>query len=306
VTQRARASAAFALLLAALFRAPSALAEEALPEAEVPEAVKTKFDFRTDAGYTFDNNVSRALASPDILSDQSLDVGVSAGGVFPVSAHTRTVVTLAGGAEQFHSYPGLSRVFGSGLGEFQYRSSGEFGAPTFALFARATGEQYESHLRDGRRYSAGVSARKFVTDRISVFGAVAHSERYAASSVFTGRDNSARFNIDYAASASGTLYLTGEFRRGDTFSSGHQSLASIDVSKEFAPDDAFRNAGSIAYRFEAQTALTTLGYNLSLGNGAALDFSWQRVQSTSVDAPVYTGKLRYVTDQVSINYLLRF
>jgi hypothetical protein len=303
--QRAWTAAVFASLFPALVCVPAAAADPAPPPAE-SDAVPPQFDFRADAGFTYDNNVSRAVAAPNILADQSYNIDASAGGIFPVSAHTRAVVTVAGGAEQFRAYSGLSRIFGSGLGEFQYRSSGEFGAPIFALFARVTGEQYESHLRDGHRYAAGISARKLVTDRISVFGAVAHGERSTVSSVFTGRDNSLRFNVDYAVAARGTLYLTGEFHRGDTFSSGQPSLAAIDIAKVLAPDDAFRDAGLTAYRFEAKTVLATVGYNLPLGHGDALDFSWRRVQSTSVETPVFADKLHYVTDQFSVTYLMRF
>jgi hypothetical protein len=263
------------------------------------------FDPRVDAGYTYDKNVSRGSASQDRLADQSIQIDASNGWIFPFAGHTRALLTLAGGAERFESYPGLSRLFGSGIAELQYRGSGAFGEPIFSLFARFTGEQYESHLRDGGRYAIGVTVRKPITDRITASAAAAHGERTAVSSVFAGRDESLRLNLDYVASATGTIYLTAEFRRGDTFSSGHPSLASLDVAKVFAADDAFLGAGLTAYRFEARSVLATLGYNLQLGPGA-FDLAWMRAQSTSVQAPALTGKLHYVTDQFSLYYLLRF
>jgi hypothetical protein len=222
-----------------------------------------------------------------------------------LSEHTRAVVALSGGAEKFHSYEGLSRAYAGAFGELQYRTSGSFSAPTYALFARATGEQFESYLRDGYRYTVGASVRKPVTDRITLFGAVAHNERNAQSAVFVGRDNSARFNIDYAATSTSTLYLTTEYRKGDATSSGLPSLQSLDIAKVFARDDAF-NDQLFAYRIDASTVIATLGYNLPFGPRDALDFSWRHVETTSDDSSIVYGKSRYRTDQLSISYLLRF
>jgi uncharacterized protein YhjY with autotransporter beta-barrel domain len=260
---------------------------------------------RVDAGYMYDRNVSRGRDSAEKLSDQSYSLDLSKGWIFPVTSNTRAVLAVSGGAEKFHSYEGLSRLFGGVLGEFQYRTSGDYSAPTFAVFARATGEQFESYLRDGYRYAIGVSARKPLTDRITLFGAITHNERVAQSAVFTGRDNSVRFNVDYAATPTSTLYLTGEYRRGDTVSSGLPSLASVNIAKVLARDDAF-NDGLFAYRLEAQTVLATVGYNMPFGPRDSLDFSYRRVQSTSVESPAPYGRSRYSTDQLSLSYLLRF
>ena len=73
----------------------------------------------------------------------------------------------------------------------------------------------------------------------------------------------------------------------------------------FARDDAF-NDQLFAYRFEARSFITTLGYNLPFGSRDALDFSFRHVYSVSTDASVVYGKSRYYTDQVSVTYLMRF
>lgn len=269
------------------------------------DSTRPPWGINVDAGYLYDRNVSRGRDSGEKLSDQSYTLNLNKGWIFPVTEHTRAVVALSGGAEKFHDYEGLSRLYASALGEFQYRTSGDFSAPTYALFMRLTGEQFESYLRDGYRTATGLSIRKPVTDRISLFGAVTHNERGAQSRVFTGRDNSVRINVDYAATATSTLYLTGEYRRGDTVSSGFPSLASLDIAKWLARDDAF-NDQLFAYRFAATTAVATLGYNLPFGPRDALDLSYRRVQSTSVESSIVYGKSRYFTDQLSLSYLLRF
>jgi hypothetical protein len=114
-----------------------------------------------------------------------------------------------------------------------------------------------------------------------------------------------RFNVDYSVNTNSTLYLTGEYRRGDAVSSGLPSLQSLDIAKVFARDDAF-NDQLFAYRFNAVTWLATMGYNLPFGSRDSLDFSFRHVYSVSTDASIVYGKSRYYTDQVSLTYLMRF
>ena len=263
-------------------------------------------DIQVDAGYMFDDNVTRANNSTDQLADRAYSLNLSKVAIFPIIEHLRALVTGYLGGERFHDYNGLSRIFAGVQGELQYRASAEFSAPTFAVFARTFADLYESDLRSGHRYSAGVSVRQPVTDRIGLFAALAHNERHGRSGVFNLRDNSLRLNVDYAATPTGTLYLGGEYRRGDAVSSGRASLASIDIAKVFVRDDAFPGE-FFSYRFEARTLLTTLGYNLGLGPRDSLDFSWRRAESTPRLRPSFqTSTSSYVANQFSVVYLTRF
>jgi uncharacterized protein YhjY with autotransporter beta-barrel domain len=259
---------------------------------------------RVNAGYTYDDNITRGRDEADKRSDQSYSADVSKGWFFPLTEHSRALLALSGGGEKFLTYAGLNRLFGTVIGELQYRPSGEFSAPTFAVFSRLTGEAYQSDLRDGNRLAVGVSVRQSLTDRISAFGALTHTERSARSMVFVGRENSARLNLDYSLASNSTFYVTGEVRRGDTVSTGRATLASLDIAKWIALDDAYTD-GITAYRLEARTLLGTIGYNLPFGPRDSLDLSWRRAQATSVESSFY-GKSRYVTDQFSLVYLLSF
>ena len=102
--------------------------------------------------------------------------------------------------------------------------------PTIGVFARYTADAYESQLRDGNRRSVGVNLRKALTDRINLFMAAANNVRTGKSDVFNTRDNSGRMNLDYALATGQTLYLTGEYRKGDIVSSGQPSLKILDSS----------------------------------------------------------------------------
>jgi hypothetical protein len=263
--------------------------------------------FRGDAGFMFDDNVTRANATADIRSDHAYSADLSKVFIFPATAHARTLLTGLLGGEKFVRYSGLSHGFGGIQGEFQYRSSAEFSTPTFAVFARAFVEQFESKLRDGSRYSAGVSMRQPVTDRIQLFGALAHDQRKGESDVFDTKDNAFRLNLDYTTTRTGTLYLTGEYRRGDIVSTGQASLESIDIAKVFAEDDAFPGEQLFCYRFDGTTVIASLGYNMGFSSHHSLDISWRRIESTPDQWPSYaTSPSSYVANQYSIVYLVNF
>lgn len=264
-------------------------------------------DTQADVGYMFDDNVTRAKEGGNKLGDSSYSVNLSQPVIFPVADHARVLLTGSLGGEMFDRYKGLSRLTGTVHGEFQYRSSAEFDTPIFALFARITAEKYQSWLRDGFRYSAGISMRQAVTDRIRLFGAVAHNERNGNSVVFDNKDSSARINLDYSLGATGTIYLGGEYRRGDLVISGSPVWSAYNFNA-YTKDDAFSGGQIYIFRFDGTTALSTLGYNLRIGARDSIDFSWRRARSTvSYVTPYWSNAtLSYATNQYSAAYLKRF
>jgi uncharacterized protein YhjY with autotransporter beta-barrel domain/PKD repeat protein len=261
-----------------------------------------------DAGYTFDDNINRSSTAAERMSDSSYNAELVKSWLLPVTDHTRLVVGSTLGGEKFHTYTGLDRMYLSSQVEYQYRASGNFGSPIFGIFANATGEAYASTLRDGYRYSGGISLRKPLTDRIDIFSALAHNERHGRSAVFQTRDNSFKFNVDYAATENSTLYLNTEYRRGDLVSSGSHTLQNIDIAKVFTLDDVFTRNDFYDYRFDGSTALFTLGYNLPFGPKDSIDISWQRVRSAASKSPSVAGwpAKHYFDNQLSIVYLFSF
>jgi len=274
---------------------------------------------RVEVGYAWDDNLTRAREAVDQLTDHIYSINVSKGAIFPMSTHTRVLVNGFLGGDKLYTYTGLDRIGGGAHAEFQYRTSGAFDAPTFGIFGRASVDDYNSAIRSGNRYSFGVNARWSPTDRIDTFGTLARNVRNADHVVFDAKDYSARFNLDYSLGQNGTPYFGGEYRRGDTVSTGRQSIDSIAVAKVFVQDDAYGNNQLLAYRYAARTVVWTLGYNRPLGPRDSLDFSWRHARSTPTDAPNYaaaatnygitgtpTGTSSYTANLYSISYLMRF
>jgi hypothetical protein len=268
---------------------------------------------RLEAGYNYSDNVTRApQGSPDVLNDQFLGLSLGKTFAFPLTERTRVLVNGFVGGEKFLNYDGLSNVQYGAQGTWQFRPSGSYGAPTYSVFVRAAGEQFESTLRDGYRTSVGASIRKPLTDRIQVFTAATYNVRNATSTVFDLRDWSVRLNLDYTLFGRDTLYFGADYRRGDVVSTNRPSAALAGISKAFETDDAFDDGiVRTAYRFEAATIIGTIGYNFAFASGQSLDLAYRYVRSTPTETIVYpnynwTQPTRYVDHQFGLAYLLRF
>jgi hypothetical protein len=263
---------------------------------------------QVDFGYTYDDNVTRGRTPDEILTDQLLALNLSAGGTWRINDNARVAVTGVLNGERFKAYNGLSNLSGGLQTELQYRRSAAFDAVTFGAFARGWLDNYASHLRDGSHFAVGVNAQGAVTDRIGVYGELAWNQRHAQSDVWDLHYYSARVNLDYSLGRSGTVYLNGEYRRGNTVSDGQATLVNVRLAQVFVLDDAFPGKQLFAYRNDARTWVSTLGYNLPLGQQASIDLSWRRAQGTPTDRPDFDvqGSLRYVVNQYSLFLLKAF
>jgi uncharacterized protein YhjY with autotransporter beta-barrel domain len=262
--------------------------------------------FMMSASLAYDSNVTRASDTLDIKSDTIYGIAASKALSFTVSKFTRLKLSGFIDTEQFRTYSGLGHISGGGEGEFMYRTSADFDASTFGIFARFTDDAYESTLRSGTRTSAGLTLRKPLTDRISFFAAVAGNERRTNTEVFNTKDVSARTNFDYAINMGQTFYLTGEYRKGDIVSTGQPSLKVVDMSTIFVKDDVFTATPHYDYLMKGRTALLTLGYNFSLGTKDSVDISWRGVRSTPDYTPDFATPASYIDNQYSIAYLMVF
>ena len=277
-------------------------------DAPPPSQQKTVefLDFQFDAGFSYDDNVNRGREHREKLSDQIFAINLGKSIQINTGDHSRLMLNGFIGYEKFDTYRGLDRVSGGGQADVRVRPSGEYGAPTVGLFVRLSRDEFRSSQRDGYRYSSGVTLRKPLTDRIELFGALSFNKRDAEQETFDTSDTSLRLHADYATMY-GTLYLSGELRRGDVITSGPLSGINGDLASSVVDDDAFSRQNFNSYRLKAKTVLATLGYNLPLGAKSSLDLSWRRARSLPTDSLSLPGPSPYyVDDQISLVYLLGF
>ena len=258
-------------------------------------------------GFSFEDNVNRASDPREKLSDTIYSATVSKSFSHVMAKRHRLMFTGFLDTEQFHTYTGLNHFSAGVNAEYAFRPGADFGTPTYGVFLRATQDKFSSTLRSGSRLSTGVNFRDSLTDRISLFSALSDNKRTGKSDVFNTRDRSARVNLDYALSASQTLYLGGEYRTGDIIATGWApALNALNIATVFILDDVFTNPGYTDYRFKGRTKLFNLGYNIGFGPKDSIDLSWRRANSAP-DAQAGTVVTnRYIDNQYSINYLMAF
>ncbi|MFL6579604.1 MAG: hypothetical protein ACJ8G2_02585 [Burkholderiales bacterium] len=257
---------------------------------------------------TYDDNVSRARKD-DKFSDSFATLDLGAKVPWGMSAHSRVIVSANAGADKFIRYTGLDRYYANIQGELQYRNSGKYSEPIWSLFLQHGEDWYESSLRDGSRTSAGLSVTKPVTDRIVFFSALAYNERNARSTVFDTSEVSLRGNIDYALTRRQTIYIGLEGRDGDITSTARPKPAYAEVAEASVLDDVFTDTTRYSYRFKAYTGIATIGYNVGIGERAALDLSYRVAYSRLRDQPSATSTsdtIDYVDNQLSLSLLMRF
>lgn len=272
-----------------------------------PCAAFESSDWQLDAGILWDDNINRAKAGPDVRADSIYSLNLGKSRTYSLTPNARLIVTANLSGERFQTYTGLGNISAGAEAVYQYRGSAAFDATTLGLFGRVSTTKYQTDLRSGASTSFGVSLSQALTDRISGFAALAQNKRNANSAVFNTADTSFRMNLDYAWSRTGTLYMGAEYRDGDIVSTGQSSLENITIAKVFVADDAYTALPFFSYRFGGTTVLTTLGYNWALGPKSSVDFSWRWVESTPLLRPTWATSARsYVTNQVGLNYLMRF
>lgn len=262
-----------------------------------------------EASITADDNVTRGYGDGNVLADKVVGVNVNHNFHYTVSRHTRLVLLSFASFNRYFEYTGLSHYSVGIQGEYQYRTSGSFYAPTFALGLRGSAEEYQSEVRDSFRNAAWLSLRKPITDKLHIFSALTYNLRDGKSEVFDTRDVSLRASTDFALTRRSTIYLGLEYRIGDIVSTGAPSVAYTDIADAIVPDDAFKGSTRYAYKIDGSTWMVNIGYNHAFSDRQALDVAWRLVNATpdSVSGASYAaGRIHYTVNQYSIAYMVRF
>lgn len=258
-----------------------------------------------DAGYTIDYNLTNASAWDDKRSDNAASLNLDVSKTLALSEHTRLALHGLLETQAFDNYEGLDRLSLGVEGEFMYRTSGEFSAPTFGILGGAGRDEFRSDLRKNDHYFAGITWRQPITDRINLYAALKDNVSHSDNKVFSVNYRSTQINLDYGFSNGHTLYLSTEYRDGDLVSSSGPDLMYHKVAAAWLDDDVFTDLTD--YRVNSRTWLVRLGYNVPLAGKSSIDISWRLARSTSDLAPdPGASSIRYVGNQLSVDYLVGF
>lgn len=257
-----------------------------------------------------DDNVDRGPGAGINHSDQLYALHVSRNWSGLEAQHLQLAVKADGGAEIFGHFDKLDNLSAAVTARLDYRASGDFDAPTYSIFVRASGDGYRSDLRSKLGVAAGLQVSDALTDRISGVASMSGEQRRAQNDVFSGSDWSLKGHLDYAVSPADVLYINGDYRRGDTTLSGLSSFENPNTARRFidVADDAFTADQLRVYRMHAKTTVAAVGFNHALGANASLDLSWlDAVARPTAGTPFMSNiPTRYADTQWTLDFMRRF
>ncbi len=231
-----------------------------------------------ELGVGFDSNVANAATERRTRSSALFLAAGAAEQRYQLSP--RTLLSARGGLkiESVSRFDALSNLKLSGLLRWQYQPRAEFSAPAYSLWSSLAYTEFDSELRDSGEYRAGAFVDKALSTALSLRLSLSAARRDAGSAVFDWSTQSAGMQLDWQSDRAWLIYGGYQFRAGDVVSTSLPNPTLLRIQDARAPDDAFA-PGEIAYRFEADTHVATLGFNRSLSPMLALDAQLQYVSS---------------------------
>lgn len=238
--------------------------------------------FNGDLGLGYDSNPGNSQNEQDIRDSSFASGGLHAQYARHFTSFTSLQVRGSLLGEAHEGVEGLSNGRTVGMLRLVHRPAGGFFMPSFAIWGSAGWLEYNSRLRDGNEFRAGVSMTQPVNTAFTARLSVMASERNSTSEVFDLSGVSAGLNVDWRLLPALTLYSAYQFYQGDVASSTSQLLSGIGE-----PDDAYKtlavsgkfshiSGGSLfAYRLDADSNIFTVGGNQSLSRNLSLDLQAQ-------------------------------
>jgi hypothetical protein len=251
-------------------------------------------------GAFYDNNVSRAQAAPDIVTDAGLVANASLGLAFPVHEYDTLSLSADARAQQYQRFHGLDV---GGLG-FTLSYHTKFGLGAYAPRARASlftaGEAYGDAIRNGQRSLFTLEAGKRLTSQLDISGGFS-ADRFDAANVlpplprfsrdaFSLQGHSLFAHAEYAVNDRWLALLHLNFRRGDVLSSSRPNLPVFLASSAIVADPAFDN-GYFAYKLAGRTASGRLGTSFALSPHSSFNLGFTREVTRSEGPLGYRSSL---------------
>jgi len=257
------------------------------------------------AGYTYDDNVTRAELDRDIETDNILNIDAAARYKLPFNDNS--YFSLKGTLE-LNKYKEYDKLSNNRLGiHGSYHVRPFSGYTATRLFVLGTYERrfYESDQRDGSAVLLQLGLSKRFTDAFTFRAGYIKEKIDAAETkgVFDADNNRFYIDGDLKLGQNNTAYLTLSRFKGDIVSTTIPTTKIIDAARPFiVRDDAFLDLvpDRYAYKLDATANTIKLGDNYSLASNQAIDISIFYYAAKAYAGNDYTGTI------FNINYLYRF
>ncbi|MBE9564609.1 MAG: hypothetical protein IMF17_05130 [Proteobacteria bacterium] len=263
------------------------------------------------AGYTYDDNVTRAELDQDIETDSVLNVDASAAYKIPVN---NISYFSLGGTLEVDQYLDFSKLSNTRLGlHGSYFIRPSAGYTAIRYFAKLSYEQrlYSSEQRDGSATEVSLGLSKRLTDLLAMRLGFIKQDISANSAVFDADNSRYYIDLDYKTTKNNIVYLTLGYIDGDVVSTAARTDGLVASSSAIVRDDAFLGLepARFAYKLAAKTTTISIGDNFTVGSNQSIDASLQYYKSESDyydPAALADINISYVGLIYNLNYLYRF
>lgn len=257
------------------------------------------------AGYTYDDNVTRAELDRDIEKDSILNLDASAR--YKIPFNDKSYFSLKGTLElnKYLDFDKLSNNRVGIHGSYHFRPFDGYTASRF--FARAAYVQrlYNSDQRNGSATYLQLGLSKRLTDVVTLYAGFIKEDIDSDETigVFDADNNRLYLEADFKTGRKNTLYTALNYIDGDIVSTTIPNTAIITAAAPFiVRDDAFLELtpARFAYKLAAKTTALKIGDTYAITSNQAIDASVLYYKAKADAGIDYTGLI------ASLNYLYRF
>jgi hypothetical protein len=258
-----------------------------------------------DAEARYESNVGNTL-SKDALIDRVVSVGATAAKGIVLDERSGLVLKTALRYDEYARYRDLSRVSLSGGAKYRMQPTAGYSEPWFEFAGSAELLRHRnSPIRDGAVWSLQAAMGKNITDRIRASTGVARDVRQASEGLaFDTLQNRLFAAIDYQIADTTVLYANVARVFGDQVASGPDVGApswTDGLAKAENADGALsKDVRHTAWRIDAITNLMTVGMNVGMRDGDALEIGALHFRSQAGGGFSYSGYILHA------GYLRRF
>jgi hypothetical protein len=255
-----------------------------------------------NAGFTFDDNVTRAQYENDQEDDYYLAAGGSITYSHPVTERSYATINGTLEANQYHRFDKLSNTRLGVRAGLHYKPFTGFTAIRYSLEAAYIERMYKSDQRDGSETQIKLNLAKKLTDRMSLNAGYIRQNIDANSDIFDADNNRIYLDLETMFTNNNVGYLTLGYFDGDMVTTARSGLG-IDYRK-WVIDDAFSNLQPTRWAYKLS------GDAISLRAGDVYVFNRYHSLDGSVfyyDASADNNAGSYYKGYIySLNYLYRF
>lgn len=261
--------------------------------------------FNVSAGYTYDDNITRAELDSDIEKDSVLNADVTA--VMKLPLNDISYFSFKGeiNLNQYLDFSQLSNTRVGVHGSYHLRPTGGYTALRYFVRLGYIERLFKSDQRSGSATEIELGLSKRLSDLVSLRAGYIKEDIDSDESigVFDADNNRFYADMEYKLNKKNNLYGTITYVDGVVVSTTVPTTKIIQASAPFiVRDDAFLDLtpARFAYRLDAKTTSLRVGDVYAISSNQAIDGSLLYYDSAAQGGNDYTGMI------LSIDYHHRF